>query len=141
MNEPSANVRKVRANLVEAALRALVRCGEDLLGRASRDAPLEEGTLRASGALVVIVNGTRYEGAGSLDVAIAAARAAAIAGRPAKCEVEVSFNTIYAAAQHEGISFEHPLAGKAKYLEHPLVENAGRYGRLIKLAAAQGAKL
>ncbi len=127
---PSDNVRKIRANVVEGALRALARCGEDLLGRASRDAPLEEGTLRAAGALVLIVNGVRYEGTGALDVAVAAARAAASAGQPVKCEAEVSFNTVYAAAQHEGIDFEHPL-----------VEQAGRYGRLIKLAAAAGAKL
>lgn len=35
------------------------------------------------------------------------------------------YNTMrYAAAQHEGLEFEHPKGGQAKFIEQPLVEDA-----------------
>lgn len=39
----------------------------------------------------------------------------------------VSFNTPYAAAQHERTDQAHPGGGQAKYLETPLVRNRDRY--------------
>lgn len=36
----------------------------------------------------------------------------------------ISFNTPYAAVQHERTDFHHPRGGKAKYLEGPLKEMA-----------------
>lgn len=36
----------------------------------------------------------------------------------------ISFNTPYAAYQHERTDLEHPRGGKAKYLEGPLTEHA-----------------
>lgn len=44
---------------------------------------------------------------------------------------EVSYNTPYAADQHEQISYDHPRGGQAKYLESVLVENKDRILRLI----------
>lgn len=91
-----------------AAKRALTRVAEDLLGRAQRLAPVEEGTLRASGDVDVDDLG---------DTVVAT----------------VSFNTIYAARQHEELDWRHPKGGQAKYLEQPLRENASRYERAIAL--------
>lgn len=139
----SAPGRELYANAAAGALEALIRTGEDLLGRAQRLAPVEEGTLRGSAALVVIVNGHRFEGEGSTALAVAAARTAALAGVPLRLDVEVSFNTVYAARQHEELDWAHPLGGQAKYLEQPLREQADRYGRIIELAtrrAIQGTR-
>lgn len=43
----------------------------------------------------------------------------------------VSFNTKYAATQHEHIEYDHPRGGQAKYLESVLVENTDRILQLI----------
>jgi hypothetical protein len=93
---------------LEAALDdALQRVGQDLLARAAPLAPIDEGTLRASGHVELE----------RLD-----------AGRQ---EVVVSFNTPYAAVQHERTDYEHPRGGQAKYLEEPLKELAPRYERVL----------
>lgn len=134
------DVRRARVGYYLGALEGLVRCAEDLLGESSRRAPLEEGTLRASGTVTIIVNGRRFEGAGAIAAAQAIVRALAEAGQPITLDAEVAFNTVYAARQHEELTWRHPLAGEAKYLERPLLERAGRYERIIGASAAQGAE-
>lgn len=85
-----------------AAVEAVTAITDDLLGRAQREAPVHEGTLRGSGTSHVDVSATRVSG-------------------------EVAFDTPYAARQHEEIGWMHPSGGKAKYLEDPLKEMAPRY--------------
>lgn len=110
----------------EQLVRDVDRAGNILLGEAVRRAPIEEGTLRGSATLDLIVNGQRFPGAGALGAAIAAARSAAAAGTRITVLAEVSFNTVYAARQHEELDWVHPKAGEAKYLERPLGELAPR---------------
>lgn len=43
----------------------------------------------------------------------------------------VSYNTAYAATQHEQIHYDHPRGGQAKYLESVLVENQDRILKII----------
>ncbi len=43
----------------------------------------------------------------------------------------VSFNTPYAAAQHEHVEYNHPLGGQAKYLESVLVEDKDKILHMI----------
>ena len=129
-----------RAGMAAGALDGLIRCGEDLLGRAQRIAPWEEGTLSGSAALVIIVGGQRFEGAGSRAAAMAAATAAARARRRPELEVEVSFNTVYAARQHEELEWAHAPGRQAKYLEAPFLAQSDRYRRIIGLAARRGAE-
>lgn len=93
----------------KAAIEALTVIGEDLLGRATNEAPVDEGTLRGSGKSEVTVT-------------------------PRGVSVEVSFSTVYAARQHEEVTWKHPKGGKSKYLEDPLKEMAPRY--VSALAAA-----
>lgn len=95
MADSSAARRRFRA----AAERAVTRWGERVLGEAQREAPIEEGTLRASG---------------TMDVETGVAEVYA----------EVAFNTVYAARQHEETEWRHPLGGNAKYLEGPVQRNA-----------------
>lgn len=124
---------------IRGALEALARVGEDLAGKASRLAPVEEGTLRGSFTVVLMVSGQRFEGgAGAIGAAVAAAvRILRAGGRP-RLDVEVAANTIYAAYQHEELGLEHPLGGQAQYLEEPLNQNSGRYSRIVALSAARG---
>lgn len=105
MNSARDAAKKRRA----ATIIALTAIGEDLLGRAQREAPVEEGTLRASGKSEVkeTHNGI---------------------------ELEVTFSTVYAARQHEEVTWKHPKGGKAKYLEDPLKEMAARYEAALAAA-------
>lgn len=131
--------RELKASAAAGAVLGLYRSAEDMVGEAARRAPVEEGTLRGSGAVALIVNGSRFEGAGALGEATAAARAAAASGLPVRLEAEVSFNTVYAARQHEETSWQHPKGGRAKYLESVLAERHGRYTAVISASAARGA--
>lgn len=90
-----------------AAEKAMGEAMRDLQGRAQRLAPIDTGDLRASAQWAV----THLPGGG-------------IAGG-------VAFPLPYAAAQHEGVGFEHPRGGEAKFLERPLKENADRYAKHI----------
>lgn len=51
--------------------------------------------------------------------------------RPSDIVTEVGFGTEYAVAQHEGLRFNHPRGGEAKYLENAI--NARSSGMLKRL--------
>lgn len=121
----------LRAARARALVRDVYRAGEILLGEAQRRAPIEEGTLRASGALAIVVTGQRFEGAGSIAAAEELAARLARAHQRVSATAEVTFNTVYAARQHEELDWHHPKGGEAKYLERPLGELAPRLERLI----------
>lgn len=140
---PERETMQMRQQAARATFRALLRSGEDLLARSQQLAPIEEGTLRASAELAFIVNGRRYEGRAA--AAGAELLVAELAGRGdlRTLDVEVSFNTIYAARQHEERDWHHPLGGQADYLGAPLRANLGRYMRAAELehdAAIRGAR-
>lgn len=101
-----SEAEEIRRRMLAAGERALKIVCEDIAGEAQRRAPIEEGTLRASAD--VEVERKQFEIVGT-----------------------ISFNTVYAAAQHEGVTFDHPRGGRAKYLESVLVERAPRYERAI----------
>lgn len=115
----------------EQLVRDINRAGEIALGKAQRDAPLDEGTLRGSATLALIVNNVRFDGSGALSAAVGAARNAVSRGGGVHVEAEVAFNTIYAARQHEELDWEHPKGGKAKYLEGAFHELAPAFEPLI----------
>lgn len=123
--------RELRVAMTRGSMEALKRIGDDIHGKSQDRAPLEEGTLRGSGEVAFLVNDRRFEGDGAYEAALTAALALAVAGTLRELNVEVSYNTIYAAAQHEGVDFEHPLAGQAKYLESVILEDATRYPAII----------
>jgi len=81
------------SRMLRGAGRALAAIGDDLHGRSLPLVPLEEGTLRGSAEVAFLVGGARY-----LDRE-AAVEAAIHAGEGATMEVEVSYNTPYAAAR------------------------------------------
>lgn len=108
----AGEARRLNAILMAAAEATGRRAGEDLLGEATRRAPVREGTLRGSGEVDVDVG-------------------------PGGVLVTVAFNSIYAARQHEETEWEHPKGGEAKYLERALAERADRYTRLAEAELAR----
>lgn len=111
----------------KAVVRGMTEVTEDLLGRATRDAPVDEATLRGSGHATVYVDGkavarSGFRGAGPTPGMARADLIGAVAG-------EVGFDTPYALVQHERLDYRHPKGGKAKYLEDNLKTQATRYGR------------
>jgi len=140
--------------IVAAATQAMIEIVEDLLGRAMREAPLDEGTLRASGTAAVFVDGKRVSGSvapsavqpiGGPKIHVDVHRdveslAAQSPKKGGGVEGIVGFNTPYALKQHERTDFNHPKGGKAKYLEDPLKENADRYGKLLEQRTREALK-
>ena len=117
----------------QAAVDGMVENAEDLLGRSMRDAPVDEGTLRASGHAAVYANGRAVARRGFREVADQpeapemVERKVVEGGLSDAVVGEVGFNTPYALVQHERLDFNHPKGGKAKYLEDNLKEQASRY--------------
>lgn len=113
--------------VVTAGTRAMIENAEDLVGRAQRDAPVDEGTLRASGTTEVYVGGKLVARGGAEEATGAQTMIPeAVGGRDSIVAV-VGFNTPYALEQHERLDYNHPKGGKAKYLEDNLKEQADRY--------------
>lgn len=95
---------------LEVAMRIIT---EDLLGKAQREVPRDEGTLAGTGTAEVEVHGDKVVG-------------------------RVSFSTPYAKRQHEETTWEHPKGGKAKYLEGPLTAEAPRMETIIGAIVKRG---
>jgi len=148
----------------QAALRdAMIDNTEDLLGRGMRDAPVAEGTLRATGHAAVFVDGRRVSRLGTHAVRAdtgrriatsrlheAAAAGTAVTHRVGERAVmeggmgdaivgEAGFDTPYALIQHEHEGYRHPKGGKCRYLSDNLNARAERY--LSHLRAAIGRAL
>jgi hypothetical protein len=87
------------AALRRAVEKAVRDTAVDVLAEAKRQVPRKDGILRRSGVQRVQWSGERIE-------------------------AQLSFNTPYAAIQHEDRTFRHPRGGKAKYLEDPIKEYA-----------------
>jgi len=106
----------------EAGLKALRTGAEAILTEAINETPIETGTLRRSGTVTVGALPDRaqvYEAAES-----GSNMKDAFPGPGGKEKaVYISFNTPYARRQHEELGYNHPLGGKAKYLEDPFNRN------------------
>lgn len=87
----------------DAADRAAYAAGEHLLGASNAHVPLEEGTLERSGAVSDPDNGA----------------------------VTVSYDTPYAVAQHEDLTYEHDPGRTAKYLENAMHDEAATIRAII----------
>jgi hypothetical protein len=92
-----ARLEAVVAELQRRLRISVTRCALEVLGQAVEQAPVEEGTLRQSGA---IASGYPQD--------------------PWRPTVLIAFSTVYASRQHEETTWRHPKGGKAKYLSDPL---------------------
>lgn len=92
------------ARSIEQAVNNAALAGAELLGdEAVQRTPLDTGTLRASMKVTTDGNGT----------------------------AAVSYNTPYAARQHEEIGWQHPGGGEAKFLENAVNATAARVKSVI----------
>lgn len=108
---------KKAAALAEAAIiQALGTCAADLQGKSAAQAPIDTGDLRANCS----VSPVQRDGK--------------------SVSVSVGYDLVYAVVQHEALHFSHPKGGKAKFLEDPFKENAGKYRRGIGGAVDQALK-
>lgn len=113
-----------------AALEALRVGAEAILTEAINEAPVETGTLRRSGTVTV-----GYVPDSGAVYAAASSRSMHDAFRNEKGKeqaVYISFNTPYARRQHEEIGYNHPLGGKAKYLEDPFNRNKSKVLKYVE---------
>ena len=109
----------------EAGLKALRTGAEAILTEAIDETPIETGTLRRSGTVTV---GALPDGAQVYEAAESGTEMKdAFPGQEGKEKaVYVSFNTPYARRQHDELGYNHPLGGKAKYLEDPFNRNKNK---------------
>lgn len=105
MASKNIDTRKLRA----AFEREMRDIGTELLAESKRQVPVDEGTLSRSA-----VKTARWEGDSFV--------------------VNISYNTPYAAVQHERRDFNHPKKGKAKYLEDPLRQMAPKVRKRLARA-------
>lgn len=98
--EAQRELKRIAKAAPGALARGLYQMGVEVQAEAVRRAPVETGILRTSG----YVAPPEQED-----------------GEPS---VEVGFGTVYAAVQHEGVDFEHPRGGEAKYLENAVKAKA-----------------
>lgn len=98
------NGDQITAAVKDATAKGLFSAAEHVLEEANRVVPLEEGTLDRSGVASVD------------EPSLTAA---------------VSFDTPYAARQHEELGWRHAKGRTAKYLETPLVETRDAQGQII----------
>ncbi|MDK6240169.1 hypothetical protein QP400_00415 [Winkia sp. UMB3158] len=85
----------------------LNKAAEHLRGVSQAQAPIDEGILRATASVTVDSTGLK---------------------------AAVSYDTVYAARQHEELTWRHPKGGNAKYLEKPAREEAQT---MVDLIAAE----
>lgn len=82
----------------------LTNAAEHILQVSRTQVPLEEGTLERSGVASV---------------------------EPAALKAAVSYDTVYAARQHEELTWRHAAGRKAKYLEDPMNTEANTVREII----------
>jgi len=106
----------------EAALKALRTGAEAILTEAIDETPIDTGTLRRSGTVTA---GALPDSARIYEAAESGNEMRDAFPNPVGKEkaVYISFNTPYARRQHEELGYNHPLGGKAKYLEDPFNRN------------------
>ena len=106
----------------DAGLKALRTGAEAILTEAIDETPIDTGTLRRSGTVTV---GALPDWEQVYEAAESGSNMKnAFPGPEGKEKaVYISFNTPYARRQHEELGYNHPLGGKAKYLETPFNAN------------------
>lgn len=116
---------------------AMVENTEDLLGKSMKIAPVDEGTMIGSASARV----NQVEVARGSEGGTPIATGGRPGAKPGQVITgEVSYNTPYAARQHEELTWQHLPGKQAKYLEQPLKENVTKYMENLRDAMKEGMK-
>lgn len=153
-------LKSCNLEVLKALTQAMVENTEDLLGESMKRAPLDEGFLRGSGSARVNRGGVSktIRRVDTFDLGTGSGKTSKVRSvrnetvkvegsdigplanaQGAVIEGEVSFNTPYAARQHEETGWKHQH-GEAKYLENPLKERAQMYLKNLAEAAKEALK-
>lgn len=107
IRELENKLNRIVATLPAVNMQSLLENAQDLKGRSQALAPVDSGDLRGSCDVDPIGEGTTQG-------------------------VRLGYGLIYSHYQHEGVNFNHPKGGQAKYLEEPFKEQVGYYIKNIK---------
>ncbi len=128
LNEAVENIQEAVDNLEHGSVVGLANALLYIATESQQRAPIDTGDLR--GSVEVKINNESYakgQSGGGITVN------GTIPDNHENETVigEVSYNTKYAANQHEHTEYDHPKGGQAKYLESVLVEEKDRILKLI----------
>ena len=124
LNEAVDNIQEAVDNLEHGSVVGLANALLYIATESQQRAPVDTGDLR--GSVEVKIDGEQYahgEKSGGVTITSTLPDTAT--------KGEVSYNTKYAANQHEHTEYDHPKGGQAKYLESVLVEEKDRILKLI----------
>lgn len=124
LNEAVENIQEAVDNLEHGSVVGLANALLYIATESQQRAPIYTGDLR--GSVEVKIDGEQYahgEKSGGVTITSTLPDTAT--------KGEVSYNTKYAANQHEHTEYDHPKGGQAKYLESVLVEEKDRILKLI----------
>lgn len=107
MSGIDAGLNDAERRIMAALARATKEAAIDLQGRSQAVVPYDNGDLSRSAEVSTEVDGTTVRAA-------------------------VSYDTPYAAVQHEDTTFRHQDGQQAKYLSEPLQSKAAKYLRYIE---------
>ena len=127
LNDVAGNIQEAVDNMIDGSVRGLADALMYVASESQQRAPVDTGDLR--GSVEVKIDGSVYargQNGGGLAIngSIPQADTDRVVG-------EVSYNTKYAANQHEHTEYSHPKGGQAKYLESVLVEKKDEILNLI----------
>lgn len=124
LNDIIDNIQDAVDNLEHGSTTGLADALLYVAAESQQKAPVDSGDLR--GSVLVELEGAKIAGGqkgGGISLS-GSMPDSATSGT-------VSFNTPYAANQHEHTEYNHPRGGQAKYLESTLVQNKSRILHLI----------
>lgn len=99
------DIPQVKAAVMKAIERGLYMAGEHILGVSNRQAPIEDGDLIRSGVVTSSDSGAQT--------------------------VAISYDTPYAAIQHEDLSLRHDPGRNAKFLANACKSEASVAGKIV----------
>ena len=102
-------------DIMDGVRRGLSRAGERLLALSAVEVPFEWGTLSDSGAV-----------------------SSPLGQRDGDAEVDVTYDTPYAARLHEHPEYNFQGGRKGKYLEDPALQNRAELGQIVAAEARRG---
>lgn len=150
LDKALAQLHETMAKIESITAEEVRETGIAILAQAVEDAPVDKGDLRRSGSLqwgedveLIASFGTSksgkhvdtYEVSGNPGGLIAKGTEVVDGGQipeGTKPVVTIGFSVPYAAAQHEGDSFDHPSGGRSKYLQTAIQDKADMLLEAIK---------
>lgn len=108
LEQMGARLQRAKTHLLAGMLDGIDKAGEHVLGVSNDHVPIEEGTLERSGKVTTTVDSS-----------------------VPKVRASVSYDTPYAAKQHEDLTLKHDSGRNAKFLENAMNSERGTIGKIV----------